>query len=414
MEIRAPLSIDRLISELNALAKISAADPPVVTRVVFSEADLRARAYVKGLCREAGLDVHEDAIGNTFARWQGAEPNLAPIGTGSHIDAIPNAGLYDGSVGVLGGLEAIRVLQQLGFKPRRSIELVIFTAEEPTRFGIGCLGSRMMAGVLSPSQANALRDKEGRNLEDLRREAGFNGALDSVQLSAGRFHQFVEMHIEQGPILEQEGIDIGLVTHIAAPASMRILIEGEGGHAGGRLMPGRKDALAAGAELILALESAATSTGAIDSVGTVGVCEVFPGAVNSIPSRVRLETDIRDIDAARRDRVIENLRSACEQVATRRGVSIQTEMINADPPATCDPSILHAMEQAAQGAGKSSKRMVSRAYHDSLFMARITPVAMLFIPCRGGVSHRPDEYASPVWIGSGVHVLARTLAALAS
>ena len=414
MEIRAPLSIDRLISELNALAKISAADPPVVTRVVFSEADLRARAYVKGLCREAGLDVHEDAIGNTFARWQGAEPNLAPIGTGSHIDAIPNAGLYDGSVGVLGGLEAIRVLQQLGFKPRRSIELVIFTAEEPTRFGIGCLGSRMMAGVLSPSQANALRDKEGRNLEDLRREAGFNGALDSVQLSAGRFHQFVEMHIEQGPILEQEGIDIGLVTHIAAPASMRILIEGEGGHAGGRLMPGRKDALAAGAELILALESAATSTGAIDSVGTVGVCEVFPGAVNSIPSRVRLETDIRDIDAARRDRVIENLRSACEQVATRRGVSIQTEMINADPPATCDPSILHAMEQAAQGAGKSSKRMVSRAYHDSLFMARITPVAMLFIPCRGGVSHRPDEYASPVWIGSGVHVLARTLTALAS
>jgi len=414
MEIRAPLSIDRLISELNALAKISAADPPVVTRVVFSEADLRARAYVKGLCREAGLDVHEDAIGNTFARWQGAEPDLAPIGTGSHIDAIPNAGLYDGSVGVLGGLEAIRVLQQLGFKPRRSIELVIFTAEEPTRFGIGCLGSRMMAGVLSPSQANALRDKEGRNLEDLRREAGFNGALDSVQLSAGRFHQFVEMHIEQGPILEQEGIDIGLVTHIAAPASMRILIEGEGGHAGGRLMPGRKDALAAGAELILALESAATSTGAIDSVGTVGVCEVFPGAVNSIPSRVRLETDIRDIDAARRDRVIENLRSACEQVATRRGVSIQTEMINADPPATCDPSILHAMEQAAQGAGKSSKRMVSRAYHDSLFMARITPVAMLFIPCRGGVSHRPDEYASPVWIGSGVHVLARTLAALAS
>ena len=414
MEIRAPLSIDRLISELNALAKISAADPPVVTRVVFSEADLRARAYVKGLCREAGLDVHEDAIGNTFARWQGAEPNLAPIGTGSHIDAIPNAGLYDGSVGVLGGLEAIRVLQQLGFKPRRSIELVIFTAEEPTRFGIGCLGSRMMAGVLSPLQANALRDKEGRNLEDLRREAGFNGALDSVQLSAGRFHQFVEMHIEQGPILEQEGIDIGLVTHIAAPASMRILIEGEGGHAGGRLMPGRKDALAAGAELILALESAATSTGAIDSVGTVGVCEVFPGAVNSIPSRVRLETDIRDIDAARRDRVIENLRSACEQVATRRGVSIQTEMTNADPPATCDPSILHAMEQAAQGAGKSSKRMVSRAYHDSLFMARITPVAMLFIPCRGGVSHRPDEYASPVWIGSGVHVLARTLTALAS
>jgi len=414
MKMRPQLTIDRLIAELNALAQISQAEPPVVTRVVFSEADLRARAYVKGLCQDAGLEVHEDAIGNTFARWHGTEPNLAPIGTGSHIDAIPNAGLYDGCVGVLGGLEAIRVLQQLGFKPRRSIELVIFTAEEPTRFGIGCLGSRMMASVLSPTQALTLRDKEAHSLEELRSSAGFRGSLESVALTRERFHQFIELHIEQGPLLEQEGVDIGLVTHIAAPASMRILLEGEGGHAGGKLMPGRKDALAAAAELILALEEAAKASGAIDTVGTVGVCEVFPGAVNSIPSRVRLETDIRDIDAARRDTVIEKLKAACEEVAERRGVSIKTEMINADPPATCDPAILDAMEQAARAAGKTCKRMVSRAYHDSLFMARIAPVAMLFIPCRGGVSHRPDEYASPEWIGSGVHVLSRTLATLSS
>lgn len=414
METRPPLSIDRLIAELNALAQISEAEPPVVTRVVFSEADLRARAYVKALCHAAGLEIREDAIGNTFACWHGSEPDLAPIGTGSHIDAIPNAGLYDGCVGVLGGLEAIRVLQQMGFKPRRSIELLIFTAEEPTRFGIGCLGSRMMAGVLSPAQAAALMDKEGRRLEELRSHAGFTGSLDSVALRAGRFHQFVEMHIEQGPLLEQEGLDLGLVTHIAAPASMRIIIEGEGGHAGGKLMPGRKDALAAASELVLALESAAKSTGAIDTVGTVGVCEVFPGAVNSIPSRVRLETDIRDIDATRRDKVIDTLKTVCADVAQRRGVDIKTEMVNADPPATCDTAILDAMEQAAKAAGKNCKRMVSRAYHDSLFMARIAPVAMLFIPCRGGVSHRPDEYASPEWIGSGVHVLARTLAQLAS
>ena len=414
MEIRPTLTIDRLIAELNALAQISEAEPPVVTRVVFSEADLRARAYVKGLCREAGLEIHEDAIGNTFARWHGTDPGLAPVGTGSHIDAIPNAGLYDGCVGVLGGLEAIRVLQQLGLKPRRSIELVIFTAEEPTRFGIGCLGSRMMAGVLSPAQAAALRDKDGRGLDKLRAEAGFTGPLESVLLPSSRFHKFIELHIEQGPLLEEEGLDLGLVTHIAAPASLRVLIEGEGGHAGGKLMPGRKDALAAAAELVLALEFAAKSTGAIDTVGTVGVCEVFPGAVNSIPSRVRLETDIRDIDAARRDGVIESLKKACSEVAARRGVSIRTEIVNADPPAACDAAILDTMEQAAKSAGKSYKRMVSRAYHDSLFMARISPVAMLFIPCRGGVSHRPDEYASPAWIGSGVHVLARTLAALSS
>jgi len=407
-------SIDALIAELHALAQITAQEPPVVTRVVFSEADLRARAHVKGLCAAAGLAVTEDAVGNTFARWQGSDPALAPVGTGSHIDAIPNAGSYDGTVGVLGGLEAIRVLQSMGYQPRRSIELVIFTAEEPTRFGIGCLGSRMMGSVLSPAQALTLRDKEGRGLEELRTAAGFSGSLESVALNSGRFHSFIELHIEQGPLLEQEGIDLGLVTHIAAPASLRILVEGEGGHAGARLMPGRKDALAAAAELILALEAAAKSTGAVDTVGTVGVCEVFPGAVNSIPSRVRLETDIRDIDGARRDQVLDTLRAACSETAKQRGVQITTELVNADPPAACDEQILSVMEKAAADAGKTTRRMVSRAYHDSLFMARVAPVAMLFIPCRGGVSHRPDEYSSPEWIANGVNVLARTLAALSA
>jgi N-carbamoyl-L-amino-acid hydrolase len=414
MSVNPQLALDGLLAELAALAKISEVEPPVVTRVVFSQADLRARRYVKSLFADAGLTVEEDAVGNTFARWQGSDSALAPVGTGSHIDAIPNAGSYDGTVGVLGGLEAIRALQRAGFRPRRSIEIVIFTSEEPTRFGIGCLGSRMMGSVLAPAQAIALRDKQGRGLEELRSQAGFTGALETVALPIGRFHQFVELHIEQGPLLEQEGIDLGLVTHIAAPASLRIQIEGEGGHAGGKLMPGRKDALAAAAELILALERAAKATGVIDTVGTVGVCEVFPGAVNSIPSLVRLETDIRDIDGARRDRVIDALRTACTDVGGRRGVVVTTELVNADPPATCDPAILSAMETAAAEAGRTSKRMVSRAYHDSLFMARIAPMAMLFIPCRGGVSHRPDEYASPEWISSGVEVLARTLARLAA
>ena len=411
---RPDLSIDRLIGELQALAKISEAEPPVVTRIVFSEADMRARAYVRELCEDAGLIISNDAVGNTFARWIGTEPDLAPIGTGSHIDAIPNAGLYDGCVGVLGGLEAIRVLQQLGFKPRRSIELVIFTAEEPTRFGIGCLGSRMMANVLTPPQARALRDNEGRSLEELRAKAGFTGALESVAVAPGRFHKFLELHIEQGPYLEEEGLDVGLVTHIAAPASQRIVIEGEGGHAGGKLMPGRKDALAAAAEVILALEAAAKSTRAIDTVGTVGICEVFPGAVNSIPSRVSITTDVRDIDRTRRDGVLEALGKVANEIAARREVKITTELINADPPTTCDTEILDALEDSARAAGKKFKRMVARAYHDSSFVSCFAPTAMLFIPCRGGVSHRPDEYSSPEWIGSGVHVLSRTLAALAS
>jgi len=248
----------------------------------------------------------------------------------------------------------------------------------------------------------------------LRKEAGFTGLLESIELPVGRFHQFVELHIEQGPLLEQEGIDVGLVTHIAAPASMRVLIEGEGGHAGGKLMPGRKDALVAAAELILAIEAAAKSTGDVSTVATVGVCDVFPGAVNSIPSRVKLETDIRDIDGPRRDSVITAIKVACAEIALKRGVVIHTEMVNADPPTTCDPVILDAMEASAIEAGRTYRRMVARAYHDSSFMACIAPVAMLFIPCRGGVSHRPDEFASPEWIAGGLEVLARTLARLAS
>jgi ureidoglycolate amidohydrolase len=191
------------------------------------------------------------------------------------------------------------------------------------------------------------------------------------------------------------------------------LIEGEGGHAGAMLMPDRHDALTAASELILALEAAAKSTGVIDTVATAGVCEVFPGAVNSVPSRVHLETDIRDTDSARRDGVLANLKSVAEEVAARRGVRIRLETINADPPATCDPAILDAVEESIADAGKTGRRMVSRAYHDSLFVARLSPVAMLFIPCRNGVSHRPDEYASPEWIAAGVEVLARTLARLA-
>ena len=414
MSATAQPSIDGLISELLTLGQISEAEPPVVTRVVFSEADMRARAYVKSLCAAAGLAIREDAIGNAFARWEGSQPELAPIGTGSHIDAIPNAGLYDGCVGVLGGLEAIRILRQRGFKPRRSIELVIFTSEEPTRFGIGCLGSRMMGGVLSVEKALALRDKDGNGLDELLAKSGFKGPLDSVVQTKGRFHQFVELHIEQGPHLEQERLDLGLVTHIAAPASQRIVIEGEGGHAGGKLMPGRKDALAAASELILELEAAARSTGAVDTVGTVGICEVFPGAVNSIPSRVMITTDVRDIDRARRDGLLDALQKKSDEVAARRGVKITTELVNADPVTVSDETILAALEDAAVLAGKKYRKMVARAYHDTSFVSCIAPVAMLFIPCRGGVSHRPDEYASPEWIASGVQVLARTLASLAS
>src|SRR6185369_11490778 len=271
---------DRLAAELETLAEFTDAPSPAVTRVVFSEEDRRAREYVKGLCRVAGLHVREDAVGNTFARWPGSEPDLAVVGTGSHIDAIPHAGRYDGTVGVLGGLEAIRCLQRAGVRHKRSIELVIFSAEEPTRFGIGCFSSRMLAGLLDGSK---LRDRDGRSLEEWRHAAGFHGDLEGVPLPDEYYAAFVELHIEQGPLLERAGTPLGVVTAIAAPATLRIWVEGEGGHAGAMLMPDRHDAFCAAAEVVLAVEGAARATGVIDTVGTVGVCEVFPGAVNSVP-----------------------------------------------------------------------------------------------------------------------------------
>ena len=408
----------RLNGEIDALAAFSDAEAPAVTRVVFSEQDLRARAWLKERFAEAGLAVREDAVGNTFARWQGTNLDLPAVATGSHVDAIPHAGKYDGVVGVLGGLEAIRALQRAGFRPDRSIELIMFTSEEPTRFGLGCLGSRLMSGILKPFAAAALRDAEGQTLDTVRQQAGFHGSLESVRVAPGTYSGFVELHIEQGPILdqqkrEQEKVPLGLVTHIAAPASSQITIEGEGGHAGARLMPGRRDALCAASEIILAVEQAALSTGAIDTVGTVGICRVHPGAVNSIPCRVQLSLDVRDTDAARRDRVQAEIEAAVREIGKRRGVSVNIEVINSDPPAESSPEILTALTTACEAEGIAYRRMVSRAYHDSSFMSRIAPIAMLFIPCRGGVSHRADEYSSPEEIGQGVRVLARTLAILA-
>src|SRR5204862_165404 len=284
------LEIDqqRLNSEIEALAVFSDAEPPAVTRIVFTPTDLKARAWVITLCEEAKLAVRQDAIGNIFARWTGADAAAPAVGTGSHIDAIPNAGKYDGVVGVLGGLEAIRALQRSGFRPKHSIELLVFATEEPTRFGIGCLGSRLLSGTLSAKDAAKLKDRDGESVDEVRRKAGFNGNLQDVKLPKSYYKAFVELHIEQGPLLERAKTSLGSVKSIAAPA---------------------------------------------DSCREHG----FPFL-----------------------------------------------------------------------------EMVSRAYHDSLFISPIAPTGMLFIPCRNGYSHRPDEYAAPEDIARGALVLAEALAKLSA
>ncbi len=402
----------RLTAGIEALAAFSDAEPPAVTRVVFNDQDLRARAWLKARCSEAGLSIREDAVGNTFIRWQGSRPEMPAVATGSHIDAIPHAGKFDGVVGVLGGLEAIRALQRGGFIPERSIELIQFTAEEPTRFGVGCIGSRLLCGALQSRADDDLRGEDGATLREVRTRAGFSGDLASVRLPQNHYAAFVELHIEQGPVLEREQIPIGIVTNIAAPASLFLTFHGEGGHAGGVLMPDRHDALCAAAEFILRVEALAGESGSIDTVATVGICEVHPGAINSIPDRVKLGLDVRDTERERRDRVLSAIESAAADISQQRRLPLETHRLNADEPATSSPEILAAIQRACDSHGLRSRMIVARAYHDSTFMAQIAPMAMIFIPCRSGVSHRPDEYAAPEDIVAGVQVLACTLADL--
>jgi ureidoglycolate amidohydrolase len=407
------IDINRLSAELLHLAKISDAEFPAVTRVMLSDKDLAARKYFTGLCEEVGLKVRVDAAGNIYARWVGSDPNLPAVATGSHTDAIPEAGMYDGTVGVLGGLEAIRAMQRAGLQPKRSIELVMFTSEEPTRYGVGCLGSRLMSGVMSVERASALTDREGIGFGEFYKRAAGQGSLAETKLAHGHYQAFVELHIEQGPLLEKSGLPIGVVTAIAAPAALRVTFEGAGGHAGAVLMPDRRDALLPAAKLALAVDAAARATGAIDTVATTGVLDVYPRAINSIPSRTYLEIDVRDISPERRDGVLNTIRVQAEKIGKEHNQKTTVELINADPPATCAPAIVATIEKSAADLSLKSQRMISRAYHDSLFMAQICPTAMIFIPCRDGVSHRPDEYSSPEAISAGVTVLARTLAQLA-
>ncbi len=413
MNASLPVDSARLAGELEELAQFSEAAPPAVTRVLFSEADLAARAWLRARYEEAGLVVRVDPVGNVFARWEGTDPSLAPVATGSHIDAIPNAGRFDGTVGVLGALEAVRALRAAGFQPRRPIEIIQFTAEEPTRFGLGCLGSRLLAGTLAAEQAALLRDPEGRGLEDLRAAAGCTGDLAAVRLPAGACAGFVELHIEQGPILEREGLAIGAVEKIAAPSSARARLIGEGGHAGAVLMPQRHDAGLAAAEIALAVERAARGGGSADAVGTVGVFRVAPGAINSVPHTAWIEIDQRDTNPATLAQARGEVHRAAEEICARRGVQLEWEVINADEPASSAPELVDTVREAARALGLREMPMVSRAYHDTLFMARVCPVTMIFIPCRNGWSHRPDEFAAPSAVAAGVATLAETLRRLA-
>ncbi|KAG8483226.1 hypothetical protein CXB51_022223 [Gossypium anomalum] len=412
------VDIQALQKQIDELSTFSDTPAPSVTRILYTENDVLARSEFHprrgcglihhGCCgckfcsvslnlvRQklmglAGLSVTEDVVGNIFGRWDGYEPELTAVATGSHIDAIPYSGKYDGVVGVF----------RSGFKPKRSLEIILFTSEEPTRFGIGCLGSRLLAG--GEALAEALkRTVDGQNISFLEaaRSAGYardEDDLSSVFLKNDSYSAFVELHIEQAPILEEEGISIGVVTNIAAPASIKVDFEGNGGHAGGVLMPDRNDAGLAAAELMLAIEKHVTESGSLDTVGTVGILELYPGAINSIPSKAHLEIvlifiyaldigvedgyfrkkeeleqhDVRDIEESFRNAVINKIHKAAKSIAKKRKVTLsEFKIINQDPPAHSNGSVIKAVVDASDELNLTYKYMISRAYHDSLFMAR--------------------------------------------
>ncbi|CAK9198686.1 unnamed protein product [Sphagnum jensenii] len=383
----------RLQQQIDELSSFSDTPPPSVTRILFTENDVAARRYVKGAMKEVGLLVREDAIGNIFGRWEGSIPGIPGVASGSHTDAIPYAGKYDGVVGVLGAIAAVRALKRIGFQPKRSIEVIMFTSEEPTRFGFGCLGSRMMAN--STNIVEILKesfDAENVSFAEAAKEAGY---LDVV--------------------MDDSGIPIGIVTAIAAPASLKVGFKGDGGHAGAVLMPVRNDAGLAGAELALSVEKNVLASGSTDTVGTTGVFKIHPGAVNSVPRESHLEIDIRDIDEKRRDKVVDEIKRSAHEIAGRRRVTLTNfEIVNQDPPAQSGDQVVGAAIEAAELLGLEYQTMVSRAYHDSLFMARIAPMGMIFIPCYKGYSHRPDEFASLEDMTKGVQVLSLTLKHLSS
>lgn len=400
-----------------AIARLAAYndDPAAggVTREVFTPTYRAALRWVEERMGAAGMETHLDAFGNLWGLWAGADRSLARVLTGSHIDTTLNAGRYDGVVGVLGAIEAVRSLREAGLRPRRSIEVIAFAGEEP-RFGTGCIGSRALVGELDRADLDRLRDRDGISLAEALRSSGLDpDALPAARLDRDGVHAFLELHIEQGSVLETHGEAIGVVTAIAAPHDFRVVLRGAATHAGATPMALRRDALAGAAEVITELERLARSSPSGTTVGTVGVLRVRPGAINVVPGEVELDVDVRDSDPDARESVVERLLEAAREIAGRRGLTVEAEPIVCDTPVACGAEVVGAVVAACEEAGVSFRRMVSGAYHDAMIMAATVPVGMIFVPSAGGISHHPDEYTAPEQIDAGVLVLAGALARLA-
>jgi hydantoinase/carbamoylase family amidase len=385
-----------------------------ITREVYTPEYAEATEYVSALMRDAGLEVRVDAVGNLYGRWMGTEPAAARVLSGSHFDTTLNAGSLDGVLGVLGGVEAVRVMRRDGAQPRRTIEIIGIAGEEP-RFGAGCIGSRAMAGDIGRTELDEMVDRDGISVAEAMRSCGFDpDRLDDALLDVDSVYAFVELHIEQGAVLEANGLPIGVVEHIAAPHDLHVTLRGSATHSGATPMHLRRDALVGAAEIVSAVERLAEGSPSGSTVGTVGVLRVSPGAVNIVPGEVQMDIDIRDSDLAAREGVVDALRLTLSQVAERRNLELEVSTIARDVPAACSPRVVGAVRLACEELELGNMSMISGAYHDAMVLGAKVPMGMIFVPSIGGVSHHPAEATAPEDLDRGVAVLARTLARLAA
>lgn len=408
-----PLDADRLWSDVMALAEITDPAHPY-TRRSFGALFLEGRAWLATRFAEAGLDVRIDTAGNLIGRLEGADPALGVIAVGSHSDTVPSGGRFDGIAGVATGLEIVRALRDSGVRLDHTIEVIDFLAEEPSEYGLSCVGSRGMVGALDPGMLE-LTEPGGEKLRDALRRVGG----DPDRLAAARrddVRAFLELHIEQGIVLESQSLDVGVVTSIVGIRRIEIVFQGAADHAGTTPMTLRRDALVAAANTIASVRRVAEQLAAEGPdyfVATVGILTVEPGASNVVPGRCRLVIDARTTNPALTERFVEIVeRDSAACAAAARVAREPLVTLSDGRPVTCDPSLREELRRGARELGLGVTDLASGAGHDAAFMSRIAPAAMIFVPCRNGKSHAPEEWSDREQIAAGAAVLLQAVKAL--
>ncbi len=397
----------RLERRILELGRFGANPEGGVSRVAFSEADLAARERVKGWMREAGLSVRVDTAGNIIGRREGSDGSLPPIMTGSHIDSVPHGGNYDGDVGVIGAIEVAQLLREGNVVLRHPLEVIVFSDEEG-----GLVGSRAVAGDLGEKALEVVSQSGVTVRQGIRLLGGDPERLEEARRREGEIEAFVELHIEQGGILEEERIQIGVVEGIVGIEWWEITIEGKANHAGTTPMSKRQDALLAASHLVVEVNRLAKEAPG-RQVATVGRMRVEPGAPNVIPGRVVMSLEVRDLSEKKIRSLYSDIAANAGKIANETGTSITfAHLDTAAVPAPTDERMRGLIEEAARGLGLSTKRMPSGAGHDAQDMARIAPTGMIFVPSAGGISHSPAEYTSPDDMANGVNVLLQVILTL--